>query len=815
MEDNAMKLSILLLLVHSSLGAADPAPDKKIDFRRDVVPILSAHCFKCHQGRDASAGLRLDLKSELLGETNGEALVKMGNSKDSRLMHAVLGRTPGKTMPRNGPRLSAAQIDTLRAWIDQGLAWDEGLLPATVAADHWSFRPITRPDIPKVKNADWERSAIDAFIAAAHEQRGLTPASEADRATLIRRLSFDLRGVPPSPEEVDQFVGDTAANAYDLLVERMLSSPQHGERWARHWLDVARWAESEGYESNHLRPYSWRYRDYVVDAFNRDRPFDQFIREQIAGDELTPYSDTNLIATGFLAAARLSSNEEDKWRQRNDMLVDIVNATSGAFLGLTMSCAQCHNHKFDPITLRDYYRFQGFFLKGQPANLALRDESLWSTYAAKRPAEYEAAVQLKSTLFERGRARRIAEARLELSPRHLEAYSIPAEQRNDEQERLAREADLKFQFTAQGIEKGIPDEDRKLYDELKKKIERMEKDMPDRPQTFGYYSPITSAAPVDVLPMKGFYPLPYVPEELKRARPHMLLAGDVHRRGAAVDVGWPEVFVQPRTMSGTRLELANWIASPDNPLTARVWVNRLWHYHFGRGLVETPNDFGVKGSPPSHPELLDWLASELIRSGWSTRHIHRLIVGSRTYRQSSTPDPRNATIDAGNKYLWHWQPRRLEAEAIRDTFLTVSGELERTMGGKSVNADSESLRRSLYLLQKRDEPTPVAKLFDGPAAALESCALRHVSTVPLQSLYLLNSEFAAKRAAAFAKRVALTAGTSRERQIEAAFRIALNRSPDNEERRLAERFFAEQSIEGGLLHFCQALMNVNEFVYLE
>lgn len=693
-------------------------------------------------------------------------------------------------------------------------------------ASHWAYQPIHNPEVPQITKETRASNPIDAFIAARHTAKGLTPAPEASRRVLIRRLSLDLLGLPPTLEEIEAFLSDRSPDAYEKLVDRLLASPHYGERWGRHWLDLARWAESEGYESNHSRPYAWRYRDYIVRSFNEDKPYPQFIREQLAGDEIRPYSDDNLIATGFLAAARLSSNEEDTDRQRNDVLVDIVNTAGNVFLGLTLNCAQCHSHKFDAIKLRDYYRFMGFFVKGQPANLALKDPKLQAKYEAARPPEYEPARQLQKTLFLAARQRLTAEAKRKLSSATLAALETPAEQRTPEQEQLAHEANLKFQFTAKQIEKAIRDEDRPLYTELQKKLAALEKSMLDRPQTFGFYAPSTAALKVDVLPMKGFYPLPYEPTQLAQARPHLLSGGDVHRRGAALDVGWPTVFgptPKETTATAPRLALADWLTSPRHPLTARVWVNRLWQYHFGRGLVATPNDFGVKGSPPSHPALLDWLASELIRSGGSAKHIHRLIVCSRTYRQSSRPHEGNARLDPDNVLLWRWSPRRLEAEAIRDAMLAVSGELDQTVGGPSDTDENKSVRRTLYLVQKRERPPAVQALFDGPSTSAESCPCRAVSTVPLQSLYLLNNDFAVQRARAFARRVSVRGGSAPQRLIENAFVLALGRMPDDVERQATRDFFAVHAqdlagpsdVPAALIHFCQALMNVNEFAYLE
>lgn len=798
-----------------------PASSQNIDFRRDIFPLLTNRCFGCHHGVDARARYRLDLRAEVLGETDGRVAVKIGDSERSRLIHLVAAQAGNKVMPPKGPRLSGAEIGLLRAWIDQGLAWDDQLLPPTPSSsDHWAFRPIVRYVPPAVKNSAWVRTPVDAFIGARHDAQGLQAAPESSRQTLIRRLSLDLTGLPPTAEETAAFVADPAADAYERVVERLLASPHYGERWGRHWLDLARWAESEGYESDHPRPYAWRYRDYVVASFNQDRPYDRFLREQIAGDEIEPYRDEHLIATGFLAAARLSSNEEDRAQQRNDVLVDVVNAVGSAILGLTISCAQCHNHKFDPITASDYYRLQGFFIKGAPNNLALKNEQLWSGYNALKPPEYDPAKQLLQLLQDAGQGRLLDEAKKQLSPAHLAALDTAAEQRTPEQQTLAREADLAFQFTPNRIDKAVLESaDKLLYEELKKKLAALEKNMLDVPQTWGFYSPATSPAKVNVLPMKGFYPPPYVPAELAKARPYQLVSGEVHQRGAALDAGWPKVF-GPTTATAIaarpRTALVDWLTARKTPLTARVWANRVWQIHFGRGIVATPSDFGTRGAKPTHPELLDWLATELVASGWSTKHLHRLILLSNTYRQSARFDVGNAKIDPDNLNWWRWPVRRLEAETLRDAMLAVSGELQPIVGGPS-DADENGTRRSLYLFQKRNRPPQVQKLFDGPTGVTESCAQRHVSTGPLQALYLLNNEFSLKRAQAFAERLQAAVGSDRNQQVDTAFRMALGRRPDDAERAASAQLLArpQDSGESALVLFCQALLNVNEFAYLE
>jgi hypothetical protein len=791
---------------------AQEASERPVDFRRDVHPLLQARCFKCHSGPSPKSGVRLDRRPEILGESTGRPLVVPGAAAKSRLLQLVSGTLEREVMPPQGERLGAAEIAVLRAWIDQGLAWDEDLLPSRITSDHWAFKPVRRPAVPA---RTWGRNEIDAFVGGEHAKRGLTASPEAPRAVLHRRLSLDLLGLPPSPEEVRAFEADPDPDAYGKLVERLLASVRYGERWGRHWLDVARYADSEGYESNHPRPHQWRYRDYVVDSFNRDKPFDRFLREQLAGDEIEPYADEHLVATGFLAAARLSSNEEDKALQRNDVLVDVVNATGQAFLGLTIACAQCHNHKLEPITQRDYYRLQAYFVKGMPNNLVLRDPALRAEAEARRPAELEPLVRLNRLLFESGRRRFIENAKKRMSPETLAALEIPDGERTPEQRELARLADLAFQATPDGYERMIPQEDKALYQETKKKLDAIRKQGgTEEPQTWGYYAPSTSPHGVDVVPMTGFYPLPYEPVELARAQGYLLVRGEVHRRGARLSPGVPEVLGGKG--GSTRLTLADWMTSRENPLVARVWANRVWHWHFGRGLVATPGDFGTRGEAPTHPELLDWLASELLEGGWSTKRLHRLIVNSATYRQSSRPRSAEAARDPENRFLWRFEPRRLEAEAIRDSVLAAGGELDLRVGGSYVQPDraEQSLRRSLYLMQKRDAFPGFQAMFDAPGA-LESCASRHVSTVSLQPLLLLNSAFMVERSRGFAARVLREGGDCREAQVGRAYEIALGRRPDAAELEAGADFLARGDASSRLAQFCQVLLNLNEFVYVE
>ncbi|MCB1207312.1 MAG: DUF1549 domain-containing protein, partial [Verrucomicrobiae bacterium] len=492
----------------------------KVDFARDVYPLLKSRCFECHSGERPDSGVRLDARNEILGYSSGEPVAEPGKPGTSKLLAKVTAESPEDRMPpaESGKNaLTDREIGLLHAWIEQGLAWDETLLPTPrVTSDHWSFQPIKRPKVPTVKDAERVRNPVDAFLFSAQEKAGVHPAPEASPTTLVRRLHLDLTGLPPSPEAVAAFEEAFAESpeAYPKLVERLLASPHYGERWGRHWLDLARWAESQGFQHDIPRPYAWRYRDYVVESFNRDKPYDRFLAEQIAGDELQPYSDENLIATGFLGAARISGNNEDPAAQRNDVLLDIVNATGSAVLGLTMECAQCHNHKFDPISQRDYYRLQAFFVKGQLGNLALRDPS------TPNPTDVENWMSKGSYDF--------------------------------------------------------------YMSEAKKRIDKKAFAHTKVPHTWGFLAPATADPDIERLPVVNRVPIEWDPASLSQTRGRILVRGDVHRPGPEVEPGWPEVLGStPATgKEMTRRDLAAWLASPENPLVARVWANRIWQWHF-------------------------------------------------------------------------------------------------------------------------------------------------------------------------------------------------------------------------------------------
>lgn len=762
----------------------------RVDFRRDVYPILREQCFDCHQGRDADSGHRLDVREEILGHYQGQELVIPGKSSQSLLYQVLIDEDEDSRMPMGSDPLPPEKIAVIRAWIDQGLAWDEKLLPSEPPqSDHWAFQKIRRPKVPDLAPESIIRNPIDAFIAARHRELGLETVPRADRRTLLRRLTLDLTGLPPTLAELEAFLADDSPDAYERVVTRLLASPQYGERWGRHWLDLARWAESDGYQQNAPRPDAWRYRDYVVRSFAANKPYDQFLLEQIAGDEQRLYSDENMIATGFLAAARYSGNELDKTIQRNDILVDIANTTANVTLALTMQCAQCHSHKFDPISARDYYRFQGFFTKGQPVEILLHgDEN--DTQREKIIEQIEWQYQVLAA----SRTRKEASLRMQGLPTAFTMGSVVG-----------------------GINKGQS----KKFKEINEGVAKYER-------TWGFYSPATAGVRVGIPYLTKSSPLPFSLHMLQRSEPVLLIRGDVNSPGTQVDVGWPAVFGTvpkgARVAQKPRTALVDWLTGRDNPLTARVWVNRLWLYHFGRGLVATPDDFGTQGAEPTHPKLLDWLAAELIESDWDTGHIQRLIVESETFRRSAQPSKRNLQIDPDNEWYWRWEPRRLEAEAIRDSMLAVSGLLDATVGGPSVPVKErdESTRRTIYLAQKRGELPYVQQMFDGPSA-LVCMGQRRNSTVALQSLYLLNDPVILRYAKAFAERVKQGVGSDSNTQVAHAFELALGRPPDREEQQSIAEFLlgesgiantSEETFENRFVSFCHLLLNLNEFQYI-
>lgn len=718
---------MLILAVGPTLsaGAADRSTSDR--FAEQIAPLIVRHCLECHNPSDQKGGLDLTRVEGLAkGGDSGPAVVP-GDAEASLLWQRVVANemppARNKTSSAVGAGLNASVKQALREWIEAGAVWSGGPIDALAftsdrraGADWWSLRPIA--DTPPPSNrSEATVNPVDAFITSRLEAAGFSVSPPASRRALIRRLSFDLVGLPPSPDEVEAFVNDVSPLAYEKLVERLLASPHYGERWARHWFDVVRFAESQGFERDRLRPNAWPYRDWVVAALNDDMPYDEFLVRQIAGDALWPDDPTALAATGFLVAGpwdevgQTQQSEAMKAVVRQDELEDLVAVTAQTCLGLTVHCARCHDHKFDPVTQVDYYRV---------------------------------AAALSGV--------RHGERKTQVGPGMLAGGAVYAV-------------------------------------------------TPQQPETT-----------------------------------YLLRRGDTRQRGEVVSPGGvkavaatrAEFDLPPDAPEGQRrVKLARWITAPENPLTARVIVNRLWQYHFGVGLVDTPNDFGFNGGRPSHPELLDWLATELMRNRWSLKQLHRTIVLSATYRQAPAFNAQAAGVDAANRLLWRKTPLRLEAEELRDAVLAVAGQLNRTVGGPGYQDfrtftnnsqfyevfDAEGFdfqRRSLYRTCIRSGTSPLLDVLDCPDPSA-TAPTRAVTTTPLQALALLNDSFMLRMADRFAERLRAEAGGDVAAQVDRAYRLAFARPSGADERATAVEFVSQH----GLAALCRVIFNANEFLYVE
>ena len=694
-----------------------------------VAPVLARHCLDCHGATLRKGGLSMATEDAFRKGGRSGPAVEPGEPESSLLWEHVASGT----MPKGRPGLNGGEKEILRKWIADGAGWGTPEIDSfsittdrRAGRDWWSLRPVRTVALPAVKRSDWPRNDVDHFVLARLEARGLSPAPEADRRTLIRRLSFDLIGLPPEPEEVERFVADTAPDAYERLVDRLLASPHHGERWARHWLDVIRFGESQGFEYNRIRDNAWRYRDWVVDAFNRDLPFDEFARRQIAGDVLYPKDLDALIATGYLVCGtwdqpgHLEGSESMREQVRQDELEEMVATLGQSFLGLTINCARCHDHKFDPISQKEYYQV--------------------------------AALLAGVTQAEKEREK------IPLSP------SSPGK-------------------TFSGMAHVV---------------------IPKQP-------------PVTAILERGDY---------RRPGASVAPAGLKALSGLEADFG-----LAPDAPEGRRREaLARWLGGRRNPLTARVFVNRLWHHHFGQGLVDTPSDLGFNGGRPSHPELLDFLAARFVGGGWRIKDMHRLLITSAAYRQAArSRDDRAAGLDAENRLLWRADRRRLEGEAVRDAALAVSGALNRRIGGPSFRdvavkrgtqnheftdptgefSDAVN-RRTLYRLWARSGNHPMLESLDCPDPSV--MAPRRTRTItPLQALSMTNDPFMEKCAERFVARLRREAGDDAARQVERAWRLAFSRPPADREARAARSYVAKHGLDG----FCLVLFNANEFLYID
>lgn len=792
-------------LIGASLLSAQPAA--KPDFAQDVKPLLQRKCVMCHNARLAQNGVRLDDgDAAMAGGYSGPVIVP-GKPAESKLLQRVTSDKPGFRMPPSGPALTETEVATLRSWIDAGAVWPKSASPAAMKpkVDLWSFQPLTQPKPPEVKKRDWARNPIDSFILARLEKEGFAPSPEASKTTLLRRVSLDLTGLPPTPREVQEFLNDKSDDAYEKLVDRLLNSPHYGEKMARHWLDLARYADSDGFEKDKERPWAWRWRNWVIDAYNADMPFDRFTIEQLAGDLLPRPSQQQLIATGFHRNALVNREGGiDPRENRFEQMVNRTNTTATVWLGLTMGCAQCHDHKYDPISQRDYYSMYAFFNKAKERDVAAPlpgEMGPWLKARAEYLAEREHLMRiyeidkwiddycanmvkaLDSTGQDLEWDFEIASSR-PMFDYYEDVVRTPREKRDPrDQERLL------YHFIYQpGPSRGADIHKADIVRDFRERLARLDAKYPKLSQAM------------------------VMEEYAQPPKTHIAIKGDYRENGLEVAANPPSNLPGlPEGARRDRLGLAQWLVSKDNPLTPRVTVNRLWQEVFGRGLVRTSEDFGTQGEKPSHPELLDWLAAEFRDNGWSTKQLVRLMVTSSTYRQSSDARPELADKDPENALLARQSRIRMPAELVRDSALAASGLLNDAVGGPSVKpyqpagvaelgyagsvkwVESEGVqkyRRGLYVHFQRTTPYPMLMNFDAPDSNV-ACSRRRRSNSPLQALNLLNDPVFVESAQGFASR--LLAEFQEGERLEQAFLLALGRLPSDAEKQRLKRFLDDQA----------------------
>lgn len=808
-----------------------------VDFAREVQPIFEKHCVQCHGPEKQKGGWRSDVRESALTEGDHSAPnILPGRSAESPLIRYVSGLDPDLVMPKKGERLSSTEIRVLSRWIDQGASWPDSANQAatsrlTSPLDWWSLRPLRSPALPA--GSTDAAGALDGFIRQKLATAGLDLGPEADRRTLIRRVSFDLTGLPPTADDIDAFIQDPDPHAYEKLVDRLLASPRYGERWARHWLDVVHYGDTHGYDKDKPRENAWPYRDYVIRAFNEDKPYARFVEEQLAGDVLFPGTLDGVDALGFIAAGpwdlightELPESKIDGKIARHLDRDDMVANTIGTFTSVTVHCAQCHNHKFDPIKQDDYYALQAVF-----AGVDRADKEFLSD-----PTENAQLQTLRARQLEIAQLRKAIEQRAEkvahdaLQPVADRLGELGQKGKSLKEAEKAEQAELRTR-RSQLMEAATTPEDRALRTELDTRSQAVQADLDHLPKPHVVYAG-TIYSGIGNFVGTG-------PDGGKPRPIHVLARGQVTAPGVEVGPGAlsvltfsPARFALPADASEgqRRAALAQWIVHPDNPLTWRSIVNRVWQYHFGRGLVDTPSDFGRNGAQPSHPELLDWLAAEFRDTGGSFKQLHRRMVLSATYRQGVRSDARAEEIDRDNGLYWRQNRRKLEAEAVRDAVLATSGTLDLTMGGpgwkdfvvtqpehsphyeydRADPHDPSVRRRAIYRFIVRSQTQPFLTSLDcaDPSLRVDK---RNEGLSPLQALALLNNGFMLVQAAEFARSLE-AAQSAPAARVEEAYRRAFGRRPQADERAAAGEFVAAY----GLANFCRVLFNLNEFQFVD
>lgn len=774
-----------------TIQAAEPQADARKFFENRVRPLLAEKCFKCHDERKQRGGLRLDIREGVFsGGESGEVL-KPGKPDESLLIQAI--RYESFEMPPDG-KLSAEEIATLTQWVAAGAYWPDepkstGTGTARKGGGHgisdedkkwWAFQPLAEVAAPQIENDAWSRNEIDRFILSRLKREDISPAPEASRATLIRRLYFDLTGLPPSPEDVEAFVKDESPKAYEQLVDRLLASPRYGERWARQWFDLIRYNESDGYRKDDYRPDMWRYRDYVISSLNSDKPFSQFASEQIAGDELDPLNPDARVATGYWRLYLYEYNQRDARTHWQAILDELTDVTGEVFFGFSIGCAKCHDHKFDPILREDYFRLQAHFSSILPQDslpVAKADELAAHN---KKLAEWEQATKAIRDEIEKIRAPYIAKAKpgaVNKFPPDIRAIADKSpEERSAEEHQLMDLMRRQIDYEYASIKP--KEDDKKRLTELNEQLAKFDS---MKPAALPTAMTVTDAS---LTPAKTLIPGDRKQRDITPGKLTIL----------SPEPSTIEPLATAPQSTGRRAALARWVADPQNPLTPRVVVNRIWQGHFGMGIVPTASDFGHLGEPPTHPELLDWLTRYFLSHNGQFKELHRLIVNSATYRQSATnPSPERALkVDPTTRLRWRWYVRRLDAEQVRDAMLAASGELDNELGGPSVDAGKP--RRSIYLRQMRNAPDPLLYSFDA-TDGFNSTARRNVTTTPNQSLLMINGAFPLSRSKGFSKRVdSLVANDPAAKSdplkaaANAAWRLAYGRLPNESELASAVHF---------------------------
>lgn len=816
------------LIISAVLLAAIASAETPVSYGTQVKPILADHCLTCHLERNRAGGLSLSNYAGVMAGSATGVVVVPGRPDRSLLFSVVSG--PNPRMPKTGVPLTEEQVSVLKRWIEQGAKSD--IDESKNAPMWWSQRPLVKPNIPKTSGGN----PIDAFLEEKRHAMKLDESPEADRRTLIRRLTFDLDGLPPTPEEVDAFLADKSPDAYEKLVDRLLGSPRYGETWARHWLDIVHYGDSHGYDKDKPRPNAWPYRDYVIRAFNQDKPYSQFVEEQLAGDVIDPDNSDAVVATGFIAAGpwdfvgheELREGTTDKNITRNLDRDDMVATTMSTFVSQTVHCARCHNHKFDPISQEDYYSVQAVFA---------------GVDRADRP--YDTDPQVSKARRELVAKRRAIQVQLQPLLDRVDNAATPEIEKLD-----ARVSDARQRIGDLRATKSADDEAVAQQLETKNredaKLRKLMVNAVVGAEVLNGIDRLTAAAKavdteIAALPKPNLvYAASNYFAEAGTFRPaldprpvYVLNRGDVNSPMKPVQagaIGMRFALTDPKDEGARRLALAHWITNRDNVLTWRSIVNRVWQYHFGTGIVDSPSDFGHMGSQPTHPELLDWLAVWFRDDArGSIKKLHRLIVTSRAYRQSSMDRAAASQADAENRYLWRMNRTRLDAESVHDTMLAVSGQLDVTMGGPGAQlfwfkddhspvydynrfdpASKEGRRRSIYRFIVRSVPDPFMERLDCPDPSM--LAPKRTTTITaIQALALLNNPFVVWLSERFAERLAAEAGAEPDAQIRLAYRLALSRDPSNEE----TRRLAAYAARNGMANACRLLFNSNEFVFVD